>query len=203
MPRIFVFGSGYSRSSRIYSRSLKFSIPSLFSNSNSEPSYRNFPSGTNFRTLQETVIIHTNKAQIINQFNFIPELFLLRFRSIFARFFVYNWQPEFVKLIEFSGEDQSQSANNSLSINYIFVYIFSKASDPELAIFGDQIFYTDIADQWIFFLRIRITAFDINLATDIHDESVIQKVLLCCYIQCSSGFGCLSVIIRIAVQSKI
>src|SRR5690606_9018339 len=161
-------------------------------------------SGIYLRTLQDDPSRTKTDAASASPKYDINTLFTL----ITFRFFIFlllrnHRHPKFMKLIELFSKYQSQSTDDGLTIDHIFVYIFPKTPDSQLAIGCDQIFYVDIANDWIILLWIGISTLDINLTTYMNDQSFIEKAFSSSDIKFCPVLWIISTVICVTIQSKV
>src|SRR5690606_10557569 len=161
-------------------------------------------SGIYLRTLQDDPSrTRTDAANASPKYDINTLFTLITFRFFIFLLLRNHRQPKFMKLIELFGKYQSQSADYSLTIDHIFVYIFPKTPDSQLTIGCDQIFYVDIANDRIILLWIGISTLNIYFTADMNDQSFIEETFSGSDFEFCPTLWITPSVIRVTIQSKV
>src|SRR5690606_1357099 len=106
-------------------------------------------------------------------------------------------------LVEFFRKYEGNSVDENLSVNDVFILIFTEAFHTESSVFGNEIFNGYIPDYRSAFFACLVCSLNIYFATYTQNKPIIKQFFLSCDIKLSTVLRSISLIIGITIQPKI
>src|SRR5690606_14582227 len=160
---------------------------SSFSISSSAPVYRYSSSGIYFWTLHE---VNTAKAMlsIIKKLILPNRMLFSAFIAVFLSissfslglFFLHFFFKQIFILVEFFRKYEGNSVDENLSVNDVFILIFTEAFHTESSVFGNEIFNGYIPDYRSAFFACLVCSLNIYFATYTQNKPIIKQFFLSC-----------------------